>query len=237
MIGALEKGIKRAEVSVVPKGTYEGVDLSVLPKYISYRAALLANKLSQQYIILGLSVLLVILFISSRIEIYSLYGKLRMKEYILAPGVQDFTAASAQSVPDSYIHDAVIEYLNQLGNITPGNIEEQYRLVSESMSSQLKVKFLAEASDFKSKVKSDNISELLTVTDQEIHSTENGFYQATVLAKRDTYVNNEYIGHIEEAIEMILQLVPPKSGRRWFLQINSLTRQSAETFRTKRSYK
>lgn len=236
MIGAMEKGIEAAQVVTPPKGTYEGVDLKILPKYISFRAALVRSQLTQQYIILILAGLLIAHFIATRIEIYSLYGKLRAKEYILAPGVMDFTPASAQSVPDSYVADAVMEYLGQLGNVTAGSIDEQYRLLASSMSAQLQAKFLSEAVDFKNKVKAENISELLTVTEKEIRSTGDGYYQVTALAKRDTYVNNEYIGNVEEAIEMMLQLVPPKSGKRWFLQINSLIRQNAQTFRAKRRY-
>jgi hypothetical protein len=201
---------------------------------ICFRAALLRSRLTQQYIILGLVAVLGAHFLMTRAEIYALYGKLRTKEYILAPGVQDFTPAAVQSVPDSYVNDAVTEYLTQLGNVSAGNIEEQFKLVGDSMSPQLRVKFMAEAADLKAKIKSENIAELLTITDREVRSTGDGYYQATVLARRDTYVNNEYLGHVDEAIEMVLQLVPPRSGRRWFLQINSLSRQSAETFRVKK---
>ena len=213
MIGAMEKGMQAAQAVTPPKGSYEGVDLKTLPKYISFKAALLQRQITQQYMIVILSVLFVAHFLSTRAEIYSLYGKLRAKEYILAPGVLDFTPASAQSVPDSYVSDAVAEYLGQLGNITPGNIDEQYKLLSTSMSPQLQVKFMSEAAAFKDKVKAESISELLTITEREIRATGDGYYQVTALAKRETYVNNEFIGRIDEAIEMTLQLVPPKAGR------------------------
>lgn len=236
MIGAMEKGIQAAQVVTPPKGNYDGIDLTVLPKYISFRAALMKNQLTQQYMILVLAVLLIVQFLASRMEIYSLYGKLRAKEYILAPGVQDFTPASAQSVPDSYISDAVSEYLGQLGNITAGSVDEHYKLLANSMSPQLQVKFMSEAADFKAKVKSENISELLTVNTKEIKTTGDGYYLVTAIARRDTYINNDYIGHIDEVIEMVLQLVPPKSGRRWFLQINSLTRQNSDTFKARKGF-
>ncbi len=234
MVGALEKGIEAARLSTPPQGTFEGVDLRVLPKYISFRAALLHNQLTLQYIILFLSAVLLGSFISNSVEVHGLYEKLRTKEYILAPGVSDFTPASAQSVPDGYVKDASAEYLALLGNFTAGNIEEQYRMISESMSPQLKVKFLAEADSFKSKVKVENISETLTITDKEIRATGDGYYQVTALARKDAYANNEYLGHTDEAVEMVLQLMPPKSGKRWFLQINSLSRQKAETFKTRK---
>lgn len=235
MIGALEKGMEAARLSIPPQGTYEGVDLKVLPKYISFRAALLHNQLTLQYVILILTGVLVVHFVLSRVEVSSLYGKLRAKEYILAPGVSDFTPASAQTVPDSYISDATSEYLSQVGNFTAGNIDEQYRLIGESMSPQLKARFLAEADAKKMQVKAENISEVLTVTDKEIRATGDGYYHVMALARKETYVNNEYLGHEDEAIEMVLQLMPPKNGRRWFLQINSLIRQKAETFKVKKS--
>jgi len=236
MVGPIEKGIKAAELAKPPEGSYEGVDLRTLPKYICFRAALLHNKLTLQYVILILSVFLLSHFVVTRKEVYSLYSKLREKEYILAPGVMDFTPAAPQSVPDSYVANAVVDFLGQLGNVTAGNIEEQYAALSESMSPQLRVKFLAEASSVKTKVKAEGISELLTVTEKEIRTTGDGYYQITALARRDTYVNNEYLGHADEAIGMILQLVPPKSGRRWYLQINSLSRESANSFQAKKKF-
>jgi len=236
MVGPIEKGIKAAKLAKTPEGSYEGVDLRTLPKYICFKAALLHNTLTLQYIILILSVFLLSHFVVTRKEVYSLYSKLREKEYILAPGVMDFTPAAPQSVPDSYVANAVVDFLGQLGNVTAGNIEEQYAALSESMSPQLRVKFLAEASSVKAKVKSEGISELLTITEKEIRTTGDGYYQITALARRDTYVNNEYLGHADEAIGMILQLVPPKSGRRWYLQINSLSRESANSFQAKKKF-
>ncbi len=234
MIGAAEKGIEAARLTAPPQGSYEGVDLRVLPKYICFRAALLQSKLTLQYVILILSAVLLSYLAVSRSEIHALHKKLREKEYILAPGVSDFTVASPQGVPDRYVSDAVNDFLSQLGNVTAGNIDEQYASLSESMSPQFKVKFSAEASDWKSQVKTENISELLTVTQKEILTDGNGKYKVTALGRRDTYIANEYVGHKDEVIEMQLALVPPTSGKRWFLQITNLQRQRAETFEKKR---
>ncbi|MGK5083103.1 hypothetical protein WDW37_07330 [Bdellovibrionota bacterium FG-1] len=234
MIGPLEKGIAAARLATPPVGAYEGVDLSILPKYISFRAALLHNKLTHQYINLILAGLLVVQYGMSRYEIYSLYGKLRAKEYILAPGVQDFTPANPQTVPESYTADAVTDFINQLGNVNPGNIDEQYSLLAKFMSPQLKVRFEAEAIDFKAKIKAESISEMLTVTQREITPSADGFFHVVALARRDRYLNNEYVGHTDEVIEMVLQLIAPKRDRPWYVQINSLSREAAETFRAKK---
>ncbi|MBS1983562.1 MAG: hypothetical protein JST16_05260 [Bdellovibrionales bacterium] len=230
----MEKGIAAARMSVPPEGVYGGVDLRVLPRYVCFRAAELRARATERQVIAVLVLLLLGSFAVSRIEVSGLQAKLRAKEYILAPGVQDFTPAAAQTVPDQYVKDAVYEYLSELGNVTSGNIEDQYRLLASSMSPALRVKFLTEADDFKARVKSQGVSEMLSVGNLEIRATDNGFYRAVALVRRDTYINNEYAGQAQEVVEMDLELVPPRAGRRWFLQINRLTRQSATAFSTKK---
>ena len=44
MIGPLEKGFNKATLEAPIKDSYEGVDLSILPKYVAYKAALLKEK-------------------------------------------------------------------------------------------------------------------------------------------------------------------------------------------------
>ena len=94
MIGPMEKGFQKATLEVPPQGSYEGVDLSVLPKYIAYKSALLREKMTLYYILTAILILFISHYLISRLEISSLHGKLREKEYILAPGVLDFTKAS-----------------------------------------------------------------------------------------------------------------------------------------------
>ena len=235
MIGPIEKGISQARLMAPPVGVYEGVDLRTIPKYISFRAALLHNNLTKQYIILILAAAFVLSFILQRVEVYSLYSKLREKEYILAPGVQDFTPASANTVSDSYIAQAVNDFLGKLGNVSSASIDEQYHMLAEFMGPDLKAKFLSEASEWITKVKADNISELLTITDKEIRATTSGQYRVIAMARRDTYINNEYVGHTDEAIEMDMLLVAPSQDRRWYLQVTRLSRQSVNSFNSKTS--
>jgi hypothetical protein len=209
------------------------VDLSVLPKYISFRAALLHNKLTHQYLNLILAGLLVTIYAIDRREISWLNAKLREKEYILAPGVQDFTPASPQTVTEEYVDNAVTDFINKLGNVNAGNIDEQYGLLAKLMSPQLKIKFEAEAAGFREQVKNDAISELLSVTQKEITPSGDGFYRVVALSRRERFMNNEYVGHTDEVIEMILQLVAPKRDRAWYIQINTLSREEADQFRKK----
>ena len=237
MIGSMEKGVEAARLREPPKGSYEGVNLEVLPNYICYKAALVREKMTLQMAVAIILGLFALYFAISRFEVLSLYGKLREKEYILAPGVQDFTAASPHTVSDSYVQAAVSDFLNRLGNINPVNIREQYATLSESMSAQLKVKFQSESVEWMTKVKDDNLSEILTVLEKEIRSNSEGFYQVTALTRVDSYISAEHIGARDEVIQMVLRLIPPSRDSRWYIEIVSLTRSNADTFKMKESLK
>ena len=233
MIGPIEKGFKKASVETPSEGSYEGVNLTVLPKYISYKAALLREKMTLYYLITAILLIFGVHYLASRIEISGLQGKLREKEYILAPGVMDFTKASPQRVSDSYVYDAAMDFLSSLGNISATNIDEQYNLIRRFMSHNLKIRFDIETSDWMAQVKVDNISQLLKVTDLEVTSDLKGSYKIVAIGRVDFYAEHQYLGHEDQIIQMILRLVPPESGKRWYLQITSLSWERAETFRAK----
>jgi len=235
MVGVIEKGVSAAKLAEPPRGSYEGVNLEVLPRYICYKAALVREKMTLQTVVAIVAAVFVVYFAISRIEVHSLYSKLREKEYILAPGVQDFTPASPHTVSDSYVEAATTDFMNRLGNLNPLNIQEQYATLSDSMSAQLKIKFQAESADWIRKVKQDNLSEILSVLQKEIRSNDEGFYKVTAVVRVDSYVSNEHIGARDEVIQMLLRLIPPSRSSRWFLEIVSLSRTSADTFKTKES--
>ena len=235
MIGPMEKGFQQAQISTSPQGSYDGVDLRILPKYICYKAALLKEKMTLYYIITVILFLFVSHYLTARIEISNLHGRLREKEYILAPGVMDFTKASPQIVPDSYIHDASMDFISDLGNISAANIEEQYNSVKRFMSHDLKIRFDVDTSDWVEQVKTDNISQILKVTDMEVTSDLQGSYKVVVLGKVDFYSSHQYLGHEDQVIQMVLKLVPPETGKRWYLQITSLSWEKAETFHKRSS--
>lgn len=233
MVGAMEKGVEAARVVAPPKGVYEGVDLRSLPKYICFRAALLREKMLLQYVVLIVLAVFVGHFAISRYEISSLYTKLREKEYILAPGVQDFIPAAPQTVPDRHVVAASLDYLGQLGNINPTNIDDQYERLSEMMAPQLRAQFLSEAREWQAKVKADSLAEVMTVLDKTIESDGKGSFHCTANVRVDSFVNNEHIGYRDEVVEMMLALVPPEDGKRWYLQIASLTRSNRSAFKVK----
>ena len=231
MLTAMDKGIEAAQVATPPAGVYKGVDLKILPKFITFKAAMLKEKLTLQYVLAIHLAAFALNFGLSRFEIHSLETKLREKEYILAPGVMDFTPASPQSVPDSYVLNASMSFLSQLGNINAANIDEQYRRLSDFMAPELRIRFLDETQDWKNTVKNENISEVLRVTDKEVVASGDGTYKVTALAQRERYSNSESLGHVDEVVNMTLHLVPPVKGKEWYLEITTLKRSRADGFK------
>lgn len=235
MIGAMEKGIEAAKLSTPPAGTYEGIDLTTLPKFICFKAAVLKSQTTFQYVIIALSVVFCTYAVIREYSFLNFMHRYRLKEYILAPGVMDFTKASPQTVSEHYVNDAVMDFLSQLGNVNPTNIDEQYRSLSRFMSPQLSVKFQMEVSDWVEQVKENKISQILEVTQKEITSDDHGHYKVVALARAEFYSQDAYLGHENQAVEMRLELVPPKSGTRWYLQITHLNWNKIETFKVKKS--
>lgn len=234
VIGPMEKGFGAAKLQATPTGVYENVDLSVLPKYICYRAAMLREKQTLQIVLAAIVAAFSLLYLTSRLEVSRLQDRLRMKEYILAPGVVDFTSASPQSIPDGYISDAVSDFIANLGNVNPSTINEQYGTLMRFMSDKLRVEFELDTADWVEQVKTENISQLFTILDRQIKADANGWYKATIIAKADFYADRSYLGHENHAVEMTLKLMPPESGKRWYLQIESLTWNREETHNAKR---
>lgn len=230
LVGAIEKGFERARLSRVEIAT--NLDLSMVPNYVAYKAALVREKTLLQHVCLGLGIVAMILFIVGRIEVSGLQTRLRLKEYILAPGVNDFIPVAPQSVPDAYVQHAVSDFVATLGNTNPMNIEERFKQLSSVMSPALQVQFNAEAAEWVAKARAENISEMVTVLEKRIEADADGKYRAVVHTRTDSFVGSESIGYRNEVVEMGLRLVPPDVGRRWFLEITSLSRGSAEAFDT-----
>ena len=223
-LGPKEKKFQRKNTK--PPSNNESLDLTKLPQYISYKAALVKEKSTLKLTFLSLLLVQSAFVIASRIEVSNLQGKLRMKEYILAPGVMDFTTASPQTVPDRYIANAAGDFLSMLGNVSASNIKDQYERLKVFMSDKLRIQFDQETADWVHQVKLENISQLVSIKKTSITSNEEGFYKVTSHIRAEFYSHNQHLGHEDQVIEMTLKLVPPESGKRWYLQITTLSWQS-----------
>lgn len=228
LVGALEKGFQKAKLAKANAAA--DFDLSAVPNYVAYKAALIREKLLLQYVCMGLAALLAVVYVSGRFEVSDLATSLRTKEFILAPGVSDFIPVAPRSVPDSYVQHAVSDFVLTLGNTTPTNIEERFAQLATLMSPALQVQFAAESPEWVAKARAENVSELTTMLDRRIESDDQGRFKATVSTKTETFIGGEAIGYRNEVIEMGMRLVPPDAGRRWYLEITSLTRTSADAY-------
>ena len=236
MIGPKDKNFtKKAAAPPDPVNSKE--EFRNLPKYIAYRAALLREKLILTYVIGIISVLFATYFAISRMEISSLYEQLRSKEYILAPGVRDFTPATPQNVPDSYVSDAVSDFLSTLGNVNAANVREQYNALMRFMSPELRIKFSAEVKDWITQTKSEDLAQIFQVQRKEIVSKPGGEYQVTAFARADFYAAGQPLGHEDQVVEMSLKLVAPDRAKRWYLQIISLSLSKLKDFNRRISNK
>lgn len=235
MLGPLEKSFNSAKLQNSPAGIYEGIELSSLPRYISYRAGLLKEKATLRFVLIVVAALFAADHATSRHEIVTLEKKLREKEFILAPGAVDNSVVSPQAVPETYVNDAVTDFVAQLGNVNPETVAAQYASVKRFMSDKLRVKFDIETADWLKQIQTDNISQLFTVSEKEVSGDREGNYKAVITGRAEYYANHQYLGYEDQVIEMQLHLIPPSSGKRWYLEIATLTWNGADTFKTKRS--
>lgn len=234
MITPIEKGIALAKTKTPPDHIYKDLDLSVVPKYVAYKSALIKERATYKTISLILLASFCLHFAVSRYEVLGLQERLRTKEYIAVPGVENFTVVNPQGVPDGYVESAVQDFLLKLGNTNPINIDEQYKSLQRFMAPDLMARFEMESSLWSERLKREGIIETLQVDQKEIRTDDSGKYLITALARRNMYSSGELLSSFDEVIEMVLELRPPKEGRRWFLEITSLNREKKEDFNARR---
>ena len=233
-IGPREKKVAPEKITRTEQKKGSAEDYANLPRYLSYKAALLREQQTLRLLLVLVSSVSVMMFIWSRYEISKLQERLRVKEYILAPGVMDFTPASPQQVSDSYVSDAVSDFVMNLGNISASTIDEQYASVKSFMSDKLRIEFDLDTAAWTQQVKKEKISQILDVTSRKIKSAGDGWYEASIKGKANFYSRGDYLGYEDQAITMTLKLMPPKSGKRWYLQIETLNWDREATYQAKR---
>lgn len=225
MVNSQKKGVTPKKVAGLNQDLLGRVDLSTLPKFLSFKASMEHSVLTLKYVLLVVVILWGVQFSVDKFHDLEMARQYRMKEFLLAPSdINGITPVKPQVVPDSYVDDVTTTYLSLLGNVNPVNVQSNYAILSRYMTDQLKIQFHAEIEEWVETVKHENISEILKVISKKIVVSEGGFYKVEVSAKRDRYTGGQYLGQTREKIEMTLQIVPPSEKRRWYLQINSLSR-------------
>lgn len=225
---------KGATPTKTKKAEPAAADLSKLPKYICYKAALLREKKLLKQLLALTAFCLVCLTVSWQVQVYWLHQDLRKKEYILAPGVQNFTHVSPQRLPEGYLHDAVEDFVSNLSTINAQNARSSYRSLSKFMSKSFAIKFGYETADWIERVIDEDLAQISKIMRKEIVSDEQGYYLATAHLRVDRYMQGQYLGHEEQVVQLRLQLTPPSPQKRWYLQIEDLQWSKLESFRQTR---
>ena len=227
MITPMQKGIEAAKVKAPPSGVYEGVDLSILPSYICFKAQGAKEALTLKHQRLILLVVLCLIGGLYRSEVSELTTKLREKEYIIFP---DFLPVSPQTVSDERVKEEIRTMFSMYGNVRPSSIESNYNYLIKRMKDSTKSQFEAEMLDKVMFIKENAMREALDCPDIEIIES-GGNYKATGVCTKEVYVHSELQLTEKEIIEMNLKLIPPKRGKHSILQIQSIQRLKNSNFK------
>lgn len=223
MIGIKQKGIEGVKV-MTPD--LKNINFEKLPRYISYKSALLKQKIALEYFLIAVVIILGSAYLSERSNNASLVAKLREKEYIVLP---DFITVSPQSVSEEVINLAISDFISHLGNVNALDIEDNFIHIKKMMTPELRKEFDLQSAEVIEKFKTENITEKLSCPKKELLSA-NGVYQVTAFCKKETYANYEFIGSQEEVIQIKLKLIPPNKVKRWVLEATDLSRSTMQAY-------
>ncbi len=227
MLNAIDKGIKAAELSKPPAGVYGEVDLRVLPKFVSYKAATMKEKINLHFLIIliGAAWLSTFVIQNNRIEFWQ--SKFREKEFILVPSkIVGHTPATPQSVPKSYVKSAIKSFIQMAGTTTPSGIRDQLGRFASYMEPKLRSNFLADVDEWVSLAEKKGIYEQVEPTKIEFpYDGKSGVFKVKAIIRRDRRENAEFLGTAVEKIEMTLIVQQPKPDQEWTFQINNFSRK------------
>lgn len=221
MINSKDKSFSKSEIRTPIKGGDE--EYRSLPKYICYKAALLRERRMLEKLLMASLAVFVVYFIQSRIEISELHEQLRKKEYILAPGVQNFVTVNPQTIPDSYINQAVSDFVSSFGNISRNTIHEQFLGLKRYMSPELQIRFDREIHKWVQQTENEDLAQIVSLAEKQINTDEKGNYLVQAQVKARLFSSGEYLGSEDQIIRMQLRLVPPDASKRWFLEITEFS--------------
>ena len=103
------------------------------------------------------------------------------------------------------------------------------------MSDPLKIQFEADARDWISQVKAEDLAQIFKIKSKEVASNQQGLYAITAFARADFYADGQSLGYENQVVEMKLKLVPPERGIRWYLQIIEIHWSKLDKFKKRES--
>ena len=222
----VKKGARRRETYLRMK-ELTAERLKNVPNYVVLEAAKKHVRLSIEAI-LAVSLVGNLIFASRLVD---LSDKLTQKRIALVPSKLDqITEVDVGQISERQVHGTFVMYLNLLGTVDGTNIEENYRILKDFMTSELRVQFERETRDYRHMVKDEGLAEQLKIVTKKIEISKEGQIRAEALVRIQPSFGST-VGKIrEERIVMQMKVVTNYERNQWLLQLSDITRGPAQTF-------
>lgn len=216
----VKKGAKRRETYLKMK-ELTAERLKNVPNYVVLEAA-------KKHVRLGIEAVLAISLVGNFIfvgRLVDLSDKLTQKRIALVPSKLDLiTEVDVNQISERQLHGTFIMYLNLLGTVDGTNIEENYRILKDFMTPELKVQFERETKDYRRMIKDEGLAEQLKVVNKTIEVGKDGTIRAEAIVRIQPSFSTT-VGKIrEERITMNMKVVTNYERNQWLLQLSELAR-------------
>lgn len=204
--------------------------LKNVPNYVVLEAA-------RKHVRLGFEAILAISLVGNVIfaaRLIDLSDKLSQKRIALVPSKLDqITEVDVGQISERQLHATFVMYLNLLGTVDGTNIEENYRILKDFMTSDLRIQFERETRDYRLMVKNEGLAEQLKVVSKKIEVGQSGNIRAEAIVRIQPSFGTA-VGKVrEEQITMQMKVVTNYERNQWLLQLNEITRGPTEAFEGK----
>jgi hypothetical protein len=221
----LMKGAEKRRTQIKLR-EFKAERLKKVPNYVVLEAA-------RKHVRLGMEALfalsLAACFVFSWQLVY-LSEKLTEKKIALVPSRLDHTIeVDVGRISESQAHATFVMYLSILSTVDSTNIDENYRMLKDYMSPELRVQFERETRDFRTMVRNENLSEQAIVSTKKIDIGKDGQIEAQAVLQIRPSIGSA-VGKVRfEKVSMRMRVITNFEQNQWLLQITSLNRRPIET--------
>lgn len=199
--------------------------LQSVPNYVVLEAA-------RKHVRLGIETVLAISIVANFIfasRLIDVSDRLTQKRIALVPSKLDqITEVDVGHISERQVHGTFVMYLNLLGTVDGTNIEENYRILKDFMSPELRVQFERETKDYRRMVTEEGLAEQLKVISKKIEIGKDGNIRAEALVHIQPSFGAT-VGKVrEEKVSMQMRVITNYERNQWLLQLTELTRGPAQ---------
>lgn len=222
----LKKGAKRHRTLLRLKD-FKAERLKQVPNYVILEAA-------KKHVRLGLEAVLALSLVANVIfgfELVSLSDRLSQKRIALVPSRLDQTTeVDIGRISEHQVHSTFAMYLGLLGTVDATNIDENYRILKDFMSPELRVQFERESRDYRHMVREEGLSEQAIVTTKKIDIAKDGHIEAVAVVRIRPSIGATLGKTRDEKVIMQMRVITNYEQNQWLLQITRLTRGPVDSF-------